>query len=137
VRLERSLAILVSAEVVEQLVHGIGEGLVLRIRVELLANELELVGDTVSVSTVTTSEEIVALVVNTVPLFVGGIFKDIALLLENFANVAIKALEPVLEFRVAVSVGVDLVNRVNEVVEGSAVREALKEGLDICQRFSF
>jgi hypothetical protein len=124
--LERSLAVLVSTEIVEQPVHGIGKGLVLRVSVELLANEFELVGDAVSVSAVAASQEIVTLIVDTVPLFGRGILEDVTLSLEDCADVRIEALEPVLKFRIAVSIGVDLVDRVDEVVEGSTVREALK-----------
>jgi hypothetical protein len=92
--LESGLAVLVSAKIVKQPVHRIGKGLVLRVRIELLADVLELVGNAISVSTVAATKEIVALVVDTVPLLVGGILQNVSLLLENLADVRIKVLEP-------------------------------------------
>lgn len=133
--LEGRCASLILAKIQEKLVQGVGESLVLRVSIELLAQELELVDDAISVRPVTLTEEEVALVVNLVPLICGSILHDEALLLQAPTNVSIQALEPVLQLRVLVRILVNGVDRIEEVVQRGAVREALDEGLEVCQRY--
>lgn len=135
VRLELSLAVLVVAEIEEELVHGLAETLVERVLVELVNVELELVKNAVSVVAVAVAEEKVALVVELVPLISGSVLEDKALLLQATTDVGVDLLEPVLELWVAVGVAVDLVDRVEHVVEGGAVGETFDDGLQINQHW--
>jgi hypothetical protein len=132
-RLECRLAVFVMAQIREELVDGLGKLSVLLVGVELLTDELELIGNAVSVTTVTTAKELVALVVDLVPFFSRAILKDIALLLKAFVDVLVQVPEPALEFRVIISVPVNLVDGVDEVISRGAVGKALEEGLDVCQ----
>ena len=133
-RLECRLAILILTQVGEELLGGTSEGLVLGILVELLAIELELVENAVRVISVSLAEEESAFVVDLVPLIVGLILQDVALLLETLADVLVETLEPVLEFRVLVGITVDLVKGIEEVIKTGRVGEAFDEGLEFCQR---
>ena len=65
--LESWLAVFVIAKVMEQLLHGIAESLVLWVSIKLVADELDFVKDAVGVTAVFVAEEIVALVVKRVP----------------------------------------------------------------------
>jgi hypothetical protein len=117
VRLEGRLAVLIVAKVVEELVHRLGEGFVLRVLVELLANELELVDDSVGVIPVAVTEQELAVVVKLVPLGVGVILEDVALLLQAAANELVHVGEPALQLGILLSIAVDLVDGVGEVIE--------------------
>lgn len=132
-RLELSLSVLVLTEVEEELLDSIAEGNVLLVLVELINVEFELVGNSVGVVAVAVAEKELALVVELVPLLGGLVLKDVALLLETLANVLVHVGEPTLELRVVVSIAVDDVDRVEHVVEGGAIGEALDEGLEVCQ----
>lgn len=127
--LESSVAAVVLAKIVEQLVEGVGESRVLGISVELVAQELELLKDTVRVRLVTVTEEEVALIIYLVPLIRRSILQDVALLLEALADVDIQVLEPVLQLRIPVGVLVDLVDGIEQVVHGGAVRKTLNKRL--------
>lgn len=133
VRLEDGLAVLVVTEVVEKLVDGLGELLVLWVGIKLLADELELISNAVSVATVAAAQEVVAVVVELVPLVVAAVLEDEALLLESLANEVVDALEPVAELWVLVGVLVNLVDGLNEVIEGGVVGETLEKCLDVGQ----
>lgn len=132
-RLELSLSVLVLTKVEEELLNSIAEGNVLLVLVELVNVEFELIGNSVGVVAVAVAEEELALVVELVPLLSGLVLKNVALLLETLANVLVHVSEPTLELRVVVSIAVDDVDRVEHVVEGGAVGEALDEGLEVCQ----
>lgn len=132
--LEGGLAIIISAQVLEQLVHGGSESLVLRVSVELLAQELELVNDAVGVVLVAVAEEEVAVVVQAVPLLGRLVLENVALLLKALAEELIGILEEALELWVAIGIGVDLVDGVDEVVERGAIGKAFQESLEVCQR---
>lgn len=67
-RLESGLAVLVVTQVDEQLLHSITKRLVLGISIKLVAEELELIEDTVGVPAILIPEEIVALIVKRVPI---------------------------------------------------------------------
>jgi hypothetical protein len=133
VRLEDSLTVLIVTEVVEELIDGLGELLVLWVSVELLADELEFVSDTVSVATVAAAEEVVAVIVDLVPLLVAAVFENEALLLESLANEVVDAREPVTELWVLVGVLVNLVDGFNEIIEGGVVSKTLEKCLDVGQ----
>lgn len=132
--LEFWLAVTVVAEIVEEPVHGLGKRLVVRVLVELLTEELELLNDTIGVIPVALAQEEVALVVKLVVLLGGLVLEDEALLLQALANVGVEVLEETSELGVFVGVTVDLVDRVEEIIHGSAVGEALKHDLHIGQR---
>jgi hypothetical protein len=98
--------------------------------VKLLPKEFEFIGNTVSVTAITMSKQVMAVVVDLVPLFVGGIIHNEALLFQTLPNVAIKLLEPILQFRVAISIPVQLIDRVDEIVERGAIRKSLQQSLE-------
>jgi len=137
VGLEHSLAVLILTKVKEELVDRLSELLVLRVSVELLANEFELVGDAVSVSTVAATKEAVTIIVDLVPLLVATVFEDEALLLESLADELVDASEPVPELWILVGVLVDLVDGLNQVIERGVVCETLKKSLHVGQPFVF
>lgn len=129
--LEGRLAVLIVAKVSEQLGERVGKALVLGVLVELIGQELELIDDAVGVSAVLVAEKVVAVVVKAVPLLVGSIIENIALLLEAAADVAVHGLEPVLELGISVRILINGVDGSPEIIAGSAVGEALNEGLEI------
>ena len=86
VLLEDNLAVSVAAEILEQLLDRVGKSLVLRVLVELVGQELDLVKDLVGVGAVALADEVTALVVELVPLAVGLILHDEALLTQTFAG---------------------------------------------------
>lgn len=131
--LKRGLALLVLTKIKEQFAHGLAKLLVLSILVELVANELELIGDAVGVATVLLAQKVIALVVKLVPFLVGSVLHDVSLLLKTLPNVSVHLLEPVLELWVLVSIAIDGVDGVEEVVERSAICEALNQRLERCQ----
>jgi hypothetical protein len=134
--LEHGFPVLIVTKVKEQLLYCLTKGLVLGIFVELVAHELELVDDSVGVVAVTLAEKVSAVVVELIPLFVGGILHNEALFLEAFANVFVDALEPFLEFGVFLGVTVDVVDRLEEVVSRRAVRESFDQSLELSQHGS-
>jgi hypothetical protein len=134
VRLECGLSIVISAEIVEQLLHGVGQSLVLWILVKLIAHELELVHNTVGVVSVSIAEEEVSLIVEGVPLVGGLVLEDIALLLEASSDVLVHRFEPVLELGVLLGITVQLVYGVEEIVGRGRVGKTLDKGLEFCQR---
>ena len=132
--LELGLAVLIVAKVHKELVHGIGEGAVLWVFVKLVGQKLGLVDNAVGVVPVALPKEEVALVVDLVPLVVGLVLHNIALLLQALADEGVEVFEPATEFRILVSITVDLVDRIKPVVARSAVRETLNEDLQIGQQ---
>lgn len=133
VRLEGWLALLVVSEIGEQLLDRSRERRVVRIGVELFADELELIQNTVGVVAVAIAKQEVALVVQTVGLLVGLFLHDVALLLQCFSDVAVEVLEEVLQFGVLFGITVDLVDRVEQVIRGGAVGETLEQDLQVHQ----
>src|SRR5690242_1583950 len=67
-RLKCGLAILVVAEIKEKLVDRLGELPVLRVGIELLTDEFELISNAISVATVAVAQKVMSLVVDLVPL---------------------------------------------------------------------
>jgi hypothetical protein len=101
-----------------------------------MAEKLDFVKDAVSMATVFVAKEEVALVVERVPaegksglqtcsyvyqsdipLIGGSILHNIALLLEALANVRVNLLEPAFKFRISVSITINLIDRIKEVIE--------------------
>jgi hypothetical protein len=133
--LEHRLTILIGAEVVEQLLQGRGEGLVLWVVVELISKEFSLVHDAVGMFSIAFPKKILSLVVQLVPLFIGLILEDIPLLFQTFADEFVDRLEPILQFGIALGIGVDVLDRVEEIIGAGGVGEAFDESLEFCQRF--
>lgn len=131
--LEGGLAVLIVAKIKEELVDRLSELPVLLVGIELLADELELVRNAVGVAAVTTAQELVTLVVDLVPLLGGTILQDVTLLLQALADVLVEVPEPALELGILIGILVDLVDRIDKVVGGGAVGEALEECLDVGQ----
>src|SRR4051812_46529197 len=94
--LKGRLSILVVTEVIEQLLHRLCKSFVLRIFVELVAQEFELVKNTVSMVTVTITKKEVATVIELVPFISSLIFHDVTLLLQAFPDISIHVPEPCL-----------------------------------------
>ena len=132
--LECRRAVLILAQVEEQLLGSTSESLVLRVLVELVGEELGLVEDAIGMISVPLAEEESTLVVDLVPFVVGLILQNVTLLLKALADVLVEALEPVLEFRVLVGIAVNLVECIEEVIEAGRVGEAFDESLEFCQR---
>lgn len=130
--LERRLSILVGAQVLEQLVHGLPESLVERVIVEFVTKEFDLIENTVGVVLVAITQEEVALIVQLVPLFGGLILKNVALLLQALANVSVKMSEETLEFWVLVGITVDGVDRIKQIIHGCIVGETFENDLQVC-----
>lgn len=130
-RLEDRLAILIVAEISEQLLERVGKGLVLSVLVELIDQELDLVDNTVGVAAVLVTEEESTLIVELVPLTGGSIIKDVSLLEEAAADVRVHGLEPVLELTVLIGVAVDLVDSIPEVSSRGAVGVAFDDGAQV------
>ena len=80
-QLERGFAILVGAEILEQLLDSQAEGLVLWILVELITKELEFVQNAVGVVAIAIAEEELSLVVQTIPLVCRFVLENVSLLL--------------------------------------------------------
>ena len=133
VRLEFRLAVLVVTQVIEELIHCVGESAILRILVELVGEELCLVNDTIGVIAVTLAKKEVALVIKLVPLLVGVVLHYIALLFEATAKVGVNVFEPTAKLGVLISITVDLVYGVEPVVRRRAVGKALDEDLKVDQ----
>lgn len=74
-------------------------------------------------------QQVAAVVVQVVPVAVAVLLHDVALLLQALADEGVDILEPALEFRVLLSVAVDGLERVEEVIQRRAVGEALKQDL--------
>ena len=87
------------------------EGLVLRILIELVPNELEFIKDAIGVISITITEEELSLIIKGIPLLSGSILQYIPLFLKASASILINGLEPVLEFRITVRISVDIVER--------------------------
>jgi len=130
-RFECWLAILIVAEIEEEPLHGLTKGLVLWISIELVTQKLELVKDAVSVAAIFLTKEIVAMVVERIPLFGRSILHDESLLLKALANVSIDLLEPFLEFWILVGIAVNLIDSIKEIVKRGGIGKALDEGLQI------
>ncbi len=135
-RLERRLAVFVVAEIHEQALHGITKSPVLRVLLEVVGIRLQLVDDAVGVAAIALAEELMALVVDVVPLVGGRVLHDEALLLQTLADEVVELAEPVLQLPVVVGITVDGVDGVHDVVEGGVVGESLDQGLEISQRWS-
>jgi hypothetical protein len=134
-RLEGRVALLVVAQLLEELLDRLSESLVLRIFIELLSEKLDLVQDTIGMGSVFISKQIVALIVESIPLIGCSILHDVALLLKSFADVCVKLLEPSLEFRVLVGIAVNLVEGIEEIVGAGSVCEAFNKRLKVGQRW--
>lgn len=85
-RLELWLSVVVVAKIFEQFVHGVGERLVLWVVFELVGKEFTLIDNAVGVAPIALTQQEVAAVVEAVPLLVGLILEDIALLLQALAD---------------------------------------------------
>lgn len=109
VRLEGRLSILILTQVKEQLLHGIGETLVLGILVELISHELQFINEVIGMVTVSLSEQELSLIVELVPFSVGLVLQNVTLFSKTSASVFVEMSEPALEFRVSISITVELV----------------------------
>lgn len=115
-RLEGWLSVLVVSKITEELVHRIGKSLVMGVRVELITQELGLISNAVGVAAVTMTEEEVASVIEVIPLLIGTISRNVALLLKAFADVPVRILEPILQLRISIGIAVDGIDGIPEVV---------------------
>ena len=125
-RLEGGLAILVIAKVVEQFLHGLSEAVVLCVGIKLLAKKLEFVKNAVGVIAVALLEKKIAFVGQLVPFFSGTVLHNEARLLQAFADVGVDGLEPILELGVLISITVDGVDGVNQVIGRCGIGKALE-----------
>src|SRR5205814_9759681 len=102
---------------------------VLLILRELIGQKPELIGDTIDVISIPVSEQEHAMVIQVVILVVGLVSKDESLLLQAFADVRIQFTEPGLELWVTIRIGVDMVNRIEEIVGRRVVCKPLDDSL--------
>lgn len=79
--------------------------------------------------TILLPKEVIAPVVELIPLLVRGILHDEALLLQALADVCVHILEPLAQLRILISIPVDLVYGFEEVVKGGVVGEAFDQSL--------
>ncbi len=133
--LEHWLAILIVTQILEQSLHGQSESLVLRVLVKLISKKLGFIDDAVGVIAVSFTEEELSMVVQLVPFFIGLILENEALLFQTFADEFVDRLEPVLQFWIAVGIGVDVLDGFEEIFGAGAIGEALNQSLDFGQRF--
>lgn len=76
------------------------------------------------------AKQVVTVVIDLIPLLVGGIIHNEALLLEALPNIGIKLLEPILQFGVAIGIPIELIDRVDQIIERGAIGKPLQESLD-------
>lgn len=129
--LEDRLAVLVVTKVLEQLCQRLSKGVVLRILVELVGEELDLVNNTVGVAAVLVAEEVSTLIVELIPLTGGLVLQNVALLKEASADVRVHRLEPILELAVVISVLVDLADSLPKILGGGTVGESLNDSAEV------
>ena len=98
----------------------------------MVRKEFDLVKDVISVVSVTVTEEELTLIVKLIPFLGSLVSEDETLLSQTFTDVYVDALEPVLELWILISITVDLVERVEQVVKGSEVGESLNKSLELC-----
>lgn len=134
VGLEDGLAVLVVAEIIEQLLAGLGKGVVLRVLVELVDEELDLVKNSVGVASVLVAEQVPAMVIEVIPLSGGGIVQNVALLKQAASDEGVRRLEPVLKLPIVISILVDLADRVPEILSGGSVSETLNQNAKVLLR---
>jgi len=129
--LEGWLSLIVGAQGLEEPLNGSAELLRFWVLGKLLREESGLVDNMISVLSVSVPEEETSLVDKTVVL-VGGVWlKNISLLLQDAADVAVDALEVVLELRVTVCIGIEVVKGIKKIVQAGVVGEPLNENLEI------
>src|SRR5580700_160846 len=80
---------------------------------------------------VTISKQEISTVIQSVPLFCGSIFHNVSLFLQAPSNKGIDLPGPILKFWVLVSVTVNLVDCVPQVISRGVVRETLDECLEV------
>jgi len=108
--LECRPAVFVVSKVIEQLLHGPTEALIVRVCCELITQESEFIGNTIGVITVAVAKQEVTVIVQAVVLLSRLMAHDIALLFETGADVVVDGTEPILELRVIISIAVDIVD---------------------------
>jgi hypothetical protein len=133
-RLELCFSVLAGTKILEQFLQRHAKRFVLGILVELIAQEFELVEDSIGVVPVAFSQKEMSLVVKAVPLVGRGVLENVALLLEASAHELVKIFEPVSELGIPIGVAIDVVNGFEKIVGTRRVGEALNEGLELCQR---
>jgi hypothetical protein len=127
--LECWLAILVIAKVSEQLVDRFSEALVLSIGIKLIGQKLDLVDNAVCMVAIAISKKEISAVIELVPFISGTIFHNVTLLLKALPHVGIDLLEPGFQLGVFISIAVNVVDSVEEVIGRSAIGKSLNECL--------
>ena len=79
------------------------------------------------------------MVVKAAPLLARLLFHDVTLFLQAVSDILVDGLEPTAQLRVVISILVDGVDRIPQVVSRCAVGEALNKGLNksVSQVFSY
>ena len=131
--LEGRLAVLIVSKILEELVEGLGEALVLWVLIELISQELDLIHNAISVVAVTITEKEVATIVQIIPLVRGTILHDVSLLLQDLADVRVQVTEELLQLGILVGILVNGVERIEKVVGRGAVGKSFNERLERCQ----
>lgn len=127
--LECRLAVFVVSKVIEQLLNGLAEALIVLVCRKLFAQELEFISNTIGVITVAVAKQEIAVIVQAIVLLSRLMAHDITLFFETGADVVVDGTEPILELRVIISITVDIVDRIEQVLSASVVRETLKNNL--------
>jgi len=127
--LERRPAVFVVSKVIEQLLHGSPEALVVWVCCKLITQESEFIGDTICVVTVAVAKQEIAVIIQAIVLLGRLMAHDITLLFETGTDVVVDGPEPILELRVIISITVDIVDGIEQVLSTSVIRETLKNNL--------
>jgi len=127
--LECRPAVFVVSKVIEQLLNGLTEALIVLVCCKLFTQELEFIGNTIGVITVAVAKQEISVIVQAIVLLSRLMAQDITLLFETGADVIVDGTEPILELRVIISITVDIVDGIEQVLSASVVRETLKNNL--------
>ena len=82
--LEGWFTLFILAKVLEELLKGLGKGLVLGILIKLLSDEFEFIHNPVGVEAVTVTHQVAAMIEQLVPLLVGLFLQNISLFAQTF-----------------------------------------------------
>jgi len=134
VRLVLEVTFRVEEEVGEESLDGFSETLVESIVGVLSEEVLNLVEESILVSSVFAVlgiPELLARVLEFLSTTVTLILHDVSRFLEALTNVAVEFVEPVTKFGIVLRIGVELVNSVEDTVHGGTVGESLEESSEL------
>jgi hypothetical protein len=105
----------------------------LGIFIKLIAEEFDLVEDAISVNLILFSEKISAMIVESIKIIIRPWLNNITLFTKAATNIVVNVSKPLSKFLIVVSVTINLIQGVEEILRAGSISKSFEDSLKVRQ----